>query len=166
MRINAIGQLRSLQRSKSSVHSSDTVDCGGDVLSASGSPIEITDIADHLPEGITGPDGSRSEMGLKLGKCHFYRNKVGTVGQQEGHPCTASLDEGFGLQALEVGLSNGATKRKSPIWDSRLIAFVRICGMRPGISITVSASDRRRLEATSLIETLLESMSGERGSSC
>ena len=38
-------------------------------------------------------------------------------------------------------------KRKSPIWDSRLFPSLRICVMRTGISITVSASDRRRLEA-------------------
>ena len=35
----------------------------------------------------------------------------------------------------------------NPIWDSRMDWRVRICGMRTGITITVSPADRRRLQA-------------------
>ena len=35
----------------------------------------------------------------------------------------------------------------NPYWDSRLSWRVRVCGMRTGISITVSSADRRRLQA-------------------
>ncbi len=38
-------------------------------------------------------------------------------------------------------------KRKSPVWDSHLHFFVRLLGMRTGISINFKRGDRRRLEA-------------------
>jgi hypothetical protein len=51
------------------------------------------------------------------------------------------------IQAVIVSQLVDWAEQRSPIWDSHLVWRVRFSGMRTGISFTVSAEDRTRLES-------------------
>ena len=68
-------------------HSSESISCGGEVVSAFGGLEQVADLADCLPEGVDGPDGFGAQMGFEFCEGHLDRIEVGAVGRQEEDLC-------------------------------------------------------------------------------
>ena len=69
--------------------------------------------------------------------------------RHQPEPLSAHPPNGHRLHLPEAAgdLSGDQPKRRVSDWDSPWWRRVRVCGMRSGVSISVSAADRRRLEA-------------------